>query len=87
MNWDPTTEEEIAQNVRSLVLTAQGSQPFARALGMPLVALDGPVAVAQARIAAALQEQIRKHEPRARVDRISVDGDLDGHLRPTVRLR
>jgi len=87
MNWDPTTEEEIAQNVRSLVLTAQGAQLMARALGVSLTTLDGPVEVAQARIAAALQEQIRKHEPRARVDRIAVDGDLDGHLRPTVRLR
>ena len=87
MIWDPTTEEEIAQNVRSLVATAQGSQPLARALGMPLATLDGPVEVAQARIAAVLQQQIRTHEPRARVDRIAVDGDLDGHLRPTVRLR
>jgi len=85
--WNPTTEEEITQNVRSLVATAQGSQPLARALGVPLETLDAPVEVAQARIAAALQEQIRKHEPRARVDRIAVDGDLDGHLRPTVRLR
>ena len=87
MNWDPTTEEEIAQNVRSLVRTAQGSQPLARALGVPLVTVDGPVDVAQARIAAALQQQIKSHEPRARVDRIMVDGDLDGHLWPTVRLR
>ena len=87
MIWDPTTDEEIAQNVRSLVLTAQGSQPLARALGVPLETLDGPVQVAQAKIAAALQQQIKKYEPRARVDRISVDGDLDGHLRPTVRLR
>jgi len=87
MIWDPTTEEEVAQNVRSLVLTAQGSQPLARALGVPLETLDGPVQVAQARIAAALQQQIKKFEPRARVDRITVDGDLDGHLRPTVRLQ
>ena len=87
MLWDPTPDEEIAQNVRSLVLTAQGSQPLARALGVPLETLDVPIQVAQARIAAALQQQIKQHEPRARVDRISVDGDLDGHLRPTVRLR
>jgi len=87
MLWDPTTDEEIAQNVRSLVATAQGSQPLARSLGMPLELLDGPEPVAAARIAAALNIQIRTHEPRATVASVTVTRDGDGQLRPTVRLK
>lgn len=87
MLWDPTTEEEVAQNVRSLATLAHGSQPLARTLGVPLELLDGPVQVAQARIAGALQQQIRAHEPRATVASITVSSDGDGRLRPTVRLR
>lgn len=86
MDWAPTTDEEIAQNVRSLVATAQGSQPMARTLGMPIDLLDGPMTVAQARIATALNTQIRTHEPRATVASITVTGDADGGLAPTVRL-
>ena len=87
MLWDPTTDEEVAQNVRSLVATAQGTQPMARALGMPLSAVDGPLQIAQARLASALQTQIRTHEPRAEVARILVESDGEDQLVPTVRLR
>jgi len=87
MLWDPTPDEEVAQNVRSLVATAQGSQPMARTLGMPIAAVDAPVQAAQARLAAGLQRQIRTHEPRAEVARILVEHDGEGRLVPTVRLR
>jgi len=87
MDWDPTTEEEVAQNVRSLVATAQGSQPMARSLGMPIEAVDAQVQAAKARVAAALQRQILTHERRAEVARILVEHDGEGRLVPTVRLR
>jgi len=86
MLWDPTTEEEVLQNVQSLIVTAQGSQPMARELGMPIELLDGPLPVAQARIAQALDVQIRAYEPRATVAEITVTSDADGHLTPLVRL-
>mgnify|MGYP002629988796 CR=1 FL=1 len=86
MFWDPTTEEEILQNVQSLTVVAQGTQSFARALGMPIQLLDGPEQVAAARIGAALNTQIRTYEPRATVARIIMARDGNGQLRPTVRL-
>lgn len=86
MIWDPTTEEEVLQNVQSLAVLAQGSQPLARELGMPIELLDAPLPVAQARIAAALNAQIRDYEPRAAVAAVTVAADAEGHLVPTVRL-
>lgn len=86
MDWDPTIEQEITQNVRSLVATARGGQPFARAMGL-LDLHDRPIPVAEARLSAALAEQIRTYEPRAEVASISVTATADGALSPTVRLR
>jgi len=87
MNWAPTTDEGIVQNVQSLIATAQGTQPMARALGMPTAALDAPVAVAQARIASALNGQIRLYETRATVGSISVEVDADGAVGAKVVLK
>lgn len=87
MNWNPTTAQEVAQNVRSLLATPQGSQPMARALGCPVSAVDAPVQSSQARIAAALNDQIRLYEPRASVSRISVTVSADGAVAAEVVLR
>jgi len=86
MIWDPTADEETLQNVQSLAATAQGSQPMARELGMPIELLDGPLPIAEARVAAALNTQIGLYVPNATVASITVDADADGHLTPTVRL-
>jgi phage baseplate assembly protein W len=86
MNWDPTAEEEIAQNVRSIVATGLGTQPLARAVGLENLT-DRPVQVASAKLAAALAAQIKAYEPRAEVASISVTATVDGALSPTVRLK
>jgi phage baseplate assembly protein W len=88
MIWDPTLAEEVLQNVQSLIATAQGTQPLARALGLPAAAcVDAPLPAVQARLASALNAQIKLYEPRAVVSRITVASDGDGRLRPTVRLK
>jgi len=86
MNWDPTTEEEVLQNVRSIVATPRASQPMFRALGL-LDLHDRPVQVASAKLSSALAAQIKSYEPRAEVASISVTATADGALTPTVRLK
>ena len=87
MNWAPTTDEEIVQNVASIVATSRGTQPFLRALGIADLH-DRPVAVAEARVASTLNTQIRTYEPRATVAKITVAVSADGAtMAPTVRLR
>ncbi len=86
MNWDPTDEEEVLQNVQNLCVTVQGTQPMARALGIP-ASVDRPLNAAQAAIRAALVEQVALHEPRAEISRIIVAGDESGRLIPTVCLK
>jgi len=84
--WDPTADEEILQNVQSLIATAQRSQPMARALGLPPGAVDKPLAVVEAEVARDLSAQIKLYEPRVTKFKISVAYDGDGGLTPTVRL-
>lgn len=86
MIWDPTTDEEIVQNVRSIVAMPRGGQPLFRALGL-LDLHDRPLPSAEARLASALSAQIKLYEPRAEVAQITVTATADGLLSPTVRLR
>ena len=86
MTWDPTTDEEVRQNVASIVATARGHQPLFRALGLADLH-DRPLPAAEARLASALAAQIKLYEPRAEVARITVTATADGLLSPTVRLR
>lgn len=87
MIWSPTTEEEIAQNVRSLASLAQGEQPLARGMGLALSAVDSPMPAAEALLISDLVAQIEEHEPRAEVARVIVSQAGDGALKAEVRLR
>ena len=86
MNWAPTAAEEVAQNVRSIVATPRGSQPMFRALGVADL-VDRPVAVIQARQAAAVAAQVKLYEPRAVVSKVIASIGLDGQVQTTVRLK
>ena len=87
MNWNPTEEEEILQNVASIIAMPRGNQSLFRALGIQGL-LDYPANVGKAKVAAAVATQIKTYEPRADVASITVTGSADGSaLVPTVRLR
>ena len=49
----PTQAEEVVQNVRTLLATAPGTVPLARALGVPQDMVDLPQSAAAARLQAA----------------------------------
>lgn len=84
----PTTElEEIAQNVMFIVATTKLSCPLDRDLGISAALLDEPLGVAQSRLTAEIATAVNRFEPRARVQRVTYDGDFaDGVIKPTIRV-
>lgn len=95
VKWEPTPLtigaagiEEIAQNVRIILGTIQGTVPLDRSFGVPSDLVDAPVSEAM-RHAPAIAAAVEKYEPRCNVTHISFDGAeaMDGILRPTLKIR
>ena len=86
INWAPRPEEELAQNVRTLLATEPGSVPLARGLGTPQDVIDTPSSAAAARLQAAVYQAVRTYEPRVGVQRVTLTADADGRLRAAVEI-
>ncbi len=88
INFSPATvEEEVLQNVRTILTTVKYSVPLDREFGLSATMLDDPMPIAQAKLSAEIVGAIRRWEPRARVVEVKYEGDgMDGVLRPKVRL-
>ena len=78
---------EVIQNVRTICATTKYSVPLDRRFGVDAAMLDAPTPKAMAALQAEIIAAIRKYEPRARVTRVSFEGDMDGKLIPKVRVR
>lgn len=86
VNFAPETiEEEIVQNVRTILKTRIGTVPFARNFGITWEHLDKPIPVARAVMQAAIVDAVAEFEPRAKVEKvIYVSDGMDGVLSPRV---
>lgn len=80
INLMPETEiEEIAQNIRTILNTVQGSVPLDREFGIDSTLIDMPINAAQAKATANIATAINTYEPRARVKNVSFNGNnLEG---------
>lgn len=78
---------EIIQNVRMILTTPQFSCPLDRGFAWDHGLLDSPNNVVQAKLSAKIVAAIKKYEPRAKVVKVSYQGDLKtGKLKPVVRV-
>ncbi len=85
VNFAPASEaEEIIQNVKTILATVVYSVVMDRQFGV-VPAVDDPLPVAKARLAAAYVTAVQKYEPRAKVIDITFTGS-DGIISPTVRI-
>lgn len=84
--WDPTPGEEVAQRVRTLLKTAPGTVPLARAMGTPQDVVDSPASLAGARLRADVLAALKTYEPRVKVARLPLTTDPDGRLAVTVEI-
>lgn len=84
VEWAPSSrEEEIRKCVSTLLATTPGTVPYARALGLEeLVDVPQPAVVQRLKVSAV--RAVRTYEPRAVVRSVTVAGDADGRLVPTV---
>jgi phage baseplate assembly protein W len=78
---------EIIQNVQTILATPKYSVPLDRLFGIDAEMLDRPSPKAIAALQAEIISAVRRYEPRCRVTKVTFDGDLDGHLRPKVRIK
>jgi uncharacterized protein len=79
---------EIFQNVKTILATTRGSVPLDRTFGLD-AALDEPLPIAWARMAADIVAEVEKQEPRVRVSRVDFKAldAAEGRLAPVVYIR
>jgi len=86
-----TGEEEILQNVKTIVATLQSSVPLDRSFARPGEVLDNPSNKAVAAETASIYRAIKKYEPRVEVVDVSFvqenTGSMEGVIKPRVKIR
>lgn len=87
INFAPSTlQEEVIQNIKTLLTTMKYTVPLDRNFGIMANAVDEPMPVAMAKLSSDIIDAINQYEPRCRVTQIFFDGDDDGKLTPRVRI-
>lgn len=87
VNFNPSTEEEeILQNLRTILSTIKFSVPLDRSFGIAADFVDAPTPEARALAENAYFNAIREYEPRAVVEKITWEENMDGVLRPKVQV-
>lgn len=81
-----STYKEILQNVQCIIATVKRSVPLDREFGIDASFVDKPTVVAQAMYASEIVEAVQKYEPRAVVESVNWEGNIDGILKPKVRI-
>lgn len=89
IDFAPQTEiEEILQNVRTILGTAQWEVPLDRAFGIDGRIVDSPgTQKLQAEIQSAIFNALRTYEPRVEIISITMKHDEDGIIRPKIELK
>lgn len=87
ISFAPATEaEEVLQNVRCLLATLKHSVPLDRDLGLSATYLDDSIEKAKGKMVSEIVLTISKYEPRATVQDISWDANIDGILTAKVKV-
>lgn len=82
-----TVEEEIIQNVATILSTLRYTVPFDRGFGVNPTYLDDPMPAGRARVTADVIRAIQRYEPRCKVESVVFDADQgEGVLIPKVRV-
>jgi phage baseplate assembly protein W len=83
-----TLEEEVLQNVTTILSTPQYSVPLDRRFGLSSRFVDKPLAVAKALIVSEVLDAVERYEPRAEVLNISFEeSELAGQLKPVLEVK
>ncbi|MDQ0114350.1 GPW/gp25 family protein [Paenibacillus harenae] len=84
---NPTREEEIIQNIKTILGTVQGSVPLDRGFGIDIATIDEPIPIAKARLTGTVLTAIQTYEPRVEVLQVLFEEDHSiGQLKPIVQI-
>lgn len=87
LNFEPpTTQAEVAQNVRMIITTPRGSVPLFRDFGIDYTLIDSPTGLAKAKLTRDIIRQVKMYEPRAIITKLVFRSDEAGHMQPVVTL-
>lgn len=89
INLEPKTiEEEVLQNVVTLISTSKYDVPLDRGFGLEQQFIDMPLPTAQAIFISEIFDAIEKYEPRAEVLKITFEQDekMSGKLIPCLEV-
>ena len=85
--FTPGEFADIKQCVETLLSIREGSQPLDRSFGINLDQVTGyPLDVAKNMLALEIIEKVRTYEPRAEVDSVEFEANINGQLVPHVHI-
>lgn len=80
-------EEEVIQNIRTILTTRRGSVPLDRDFGLDTSIIDQPVNRIRALLTTDIIETVERYEPRAEVTAVDFSGDgVEGVIVPRVKV-
>lgn len=80
-------EEEVIQNIRTILTTQRGSVPLDRDFGLDISIIDQPVNRIRALLTTDIIETVERYEPRAEVTAVGFSGDgAEGVIVPHVKV-
>lgn len=79
-------EKEIIQNCKTILSTTKFSVPLDRDFGVNANFVDAPLLVAKAQIESEIFTALKKYEPRVTVKQIMWAADMEGIVRPKVKV-
>ena len=84
-----TLEEEVAQNIWTILTTPIGSAPLAATVGIAMDDLDEPINIVKARMSGRIISAISTLEPRAEVTHISFKetDHASGRIMPVITFK
>ncbi len=85
INFRPSSvQEEIFQNINTILGTYKFSVPLFREFGFEAEFIDKPMSVLQPLYVREVIETIEKYEPRVIVEEVKLTAELDGNAFPTI---
>lgn len=87
LDFAPEDEaEEIAQNVAALMVTAKGTVPLERGMGLSMRHKDQPPSIAKMMLESELADVVGEYEERAEVTITKAETDETGDMKATAEV-
>lgn len=79
------TTADVAETLKNIFTTPQGTVPWDRNFGIDMGILDEPINLAQGKLTVEFMKQVQLYEPRAKVKEVIFESN-DNNLIPKVRV-